>query len=160
MCIHNLERIFNPFRIALIGISPNPNSVGGKVLSNLVGGGFRGVVYPVNPTSEAVLGIQCYPDVNSLPKTPDLGVICTPAPQVPDLVKACGETGIFGLIIMSAGFREIGPEGMALEEKILAEKSKHEDMRIIGPNCLGIIIPEQNLNVSFAEGMPKKGRVA
>ncbi len=160
MSIHNLERIFNPFRIALIGISPNPNSVGGKVLSNLVGGGFRGVVYPVNPTSEAVLGIQCYPDVNSLPKTPDLGVICAPAPQVPDMVKECGEAGIFGLIIMSAGFREIGPEGMALEEKILAEKSNYEDMRIIGPNCLGIIIPGQNLNVSFAEGMPKKGRVA
>ena len=154
MDVHRLDRIFNPQRIALIGVSPNPKSVGGKVLSNLVGGGFRGVVYPVNPTSEAVLGIQCYPDVKSLPKTPDLAVICTPAEQVPGTVKQCGEAGILGIIILSAGFREIGEPGKKLEEQIMAEAKRFDGMRIIGPNCLGIIVPGSNLNISFAQGMP------
>lgn len=160
MDVHRLDRIFNPQRIALIGVSPNPKSVGGKVLSNLVGGGFRGVVYPVNPTSEAVLGIQCYPDVKSLPKTPDLAVICTPAEQVPGTVKQCGEAGILGIIILSAGFREIGEQGKKLEEQIMAEAKRFDGMRIIGPNCLGIIVPGSNLNISFAQGMPNKGHVA
>jgi acetyltransferase len=160
MDIHKLDRIFKPQRIALIGVTTNPNSVGGKVLTNLVGGGFSGVVYPVNPTSEAVLGIQCYPDIKGLPKTPDLAVICTPANQVPGFVRECGEAGILGLIIMSAGFKEIGPEGKSLEEQIKIEAGRFGGMRIIGPNCLGIIVPELNLNVSFASGMPKAGHVA
>lgn len=160
MDVHKLERLFNPQRIALIGVTINPKSVGGRVLSNLVGGGFRGVVYPVNPDSEAVLGIQSYPDVNALPKTPDLAVICTPAEKVPDMVRACGEAGILGLIIMSAGFREIGPEGKILEDRIIDVAKKFPGMRILGPNCLGIVIPGRGLNISFAAGMPKPGEVA
>jgi acetyltransferase len=160
MDIHNLNHIFNPQRIALIGVTPNPKSVGGKILSNLVGGGFRGVVYPVNPGSEAVQGIQCYPDLKSLPKTPDMGVICSPASQVPSLVRECGEAGILGLIIASAGFREIGEEGRQLEEQIQTELRKFDGMRIIGPNCLGIIVPGLNLNVSFATGTPLDGHIA
>lgn len=160
MDVHRLNRIFNPQRIALIGITPSPEAVGGKVLSNLVGGGFRGVVYPVNPSYEAVLGIQCYPDLKSLPKTPDLGVICSPAAQVPEMVRQCGEAGILGLIIISAGFKETGPEGKVLEDKIKAEIDKYDGMRVIGPNCLGIIVPGQKLNVSFAQGMPEKGQIA
>jgi len=107
MSVQNLDHIFNPRRIALVGVTQNPNSVGGKVLSNLVGGGFNGVVYRVNPSQEAVLGIQCYPDVAGLPRTPDLAIICSPAEQVPAQVAACGEAGIRGLIIVSAGFKEI-----------------------------------------------------
>lgn len=160
MAMHKLDRIFKPQRIALIGVTPNPKSVGGKVLSNLVGGGFRGVVYPVNPTSEAVLGIPCYPDVRSLPKTPDLAIICTPAEQVPDMIRQCGEAGIFGIIILSAGFREIGDPGKVLEQQVMAEARRFDEMRIIGPNCLGIIVPGLNLNASFAQGMPNKGHVA
>ena len=160
MDVHKLERIFNPRRIALIGVTTNPKSVGGKVLSNLVGSGFRGVVYPVNPDFEAVLGIQCYPDVRGLPRTPDLGVICTAAEKVPDLIRECGEAGILGIIIMSAGFRETGPEGRALEDRILEEKLKFDGMRILGPNCLGIIVPSLNLNISFAGGIPAAGHVA
>ncbi len=158
--IHRLDRVFNPQRIALIGVTPNPNSVGGKVLSNLVGGGFRGVVYPVSPTSEAALGIQCYESVRSLPRTPDLGVICAPAEQVPRIVGECGEAGILGLIILSAGFREVGPEGKALESQILSQARRFDGMRIIGPNCLGIIAPGRHLNISFATGLPKAGHVA
>ncbi len=158
--IHKLDRIFNPRRIALLGVTINPNSVGGKVLSNLVGGGFRGVVYPVNPDSEAVLGIQCYPNVKSLPKVPDLAVICTPAEEVPQAVKEAGEAGIRGVIIMSAGFKETGPAGRALEEQVRQEAARYDGMRIIGPNCLGFIVPGLKLNVSFASGMPRAGNVA
>lgn len=160
MGVHKLDNIFNPQRIALIGVTINPNSVGGKVLSNLVGGGFRGVVYPVNPESEAVMGIQCYPDLAGLPKTPDLGVICSPAAQVPRIVRECGEAGIRGLIIMSAGFKEIGKEGKVLEEQIKVEMGRFPGMRIIGPNCLGIIVPGSRLNISFASGMPRPGHIA
>jgi acetyltransferase len=160
MDIPALDRIFKPQRIALVGVTPNPKSAGGKVLSNLVGGGFRGVVYPVNPTSEAVLGIPCFPDVQSLPRTPDLGIICAPAEQVPALVHDCGRAGILGLIIISSGFREAGPAGRALEDRVLAEARRFEGLRIIGPNCLGLISPGRQLNASFAAAMPQAGHVA
>jgi acetyltransferase len=160
MDIHNLDCIFKPQRIALLGVTQNPKSVGGKVLSNLVSGGFRGVVYPVNPSLEAVMGIPCYPDVRTLPRRPDLAVICTAAALVPDVVRECGESGILGIIIVSAGFKETGPGGKALEDRILAEASRWKGMRLIGPNCLGIIAPGQNLNASFAAAMPQEGRIA
>jgi acetyltransferase len=160
MAIKKLDSIFKPKRIALIGVSSNPDSVGGITLRNLVGGGYNGVVYPVNPKREAVFGIPCYPDVKSLPKVPDLAVIMTAAKTVPQLVRECGEAGIHGLIIMSAGFKEAGEEGKILEEQVKAEKAKFPDMRIIGPNCLGILVPGQSMNVSFANGMPEKGHVA
>ncbi len=160
MNIHKLNNIFNPQRIALIGVTTNPNSVSGKVLINLVSGGFKGVVYPVNPENEAVMGISCYSDVRSLPRIPDLAIICTPAEKVPGIVKECGEKGIRGIIIMSAGFKEIGEEGRILEAEIKAEIRKHDGMRVIGPNCLGIIVPGLKLNASFAAYMPKAGNIA
>jgi acetyltransferase len=160
MGIRKLNSIFRPQRIALIGVKNDPKSVGGITLSNLVGSGFKGVVYPVNPKHEAVLGIQCYPDVKSLPKTPDLAVITTAAKLVPQLVEECGEAGINGIIIMSAGFKEIGPVGKRLEDEVKAIKNRYPDMRVIGPNCLGVIVPSAHLNVSFAASMPKPGNVA
>lgn len=160
MAIKKLDSIFKPKRIALIGVSNNPDSVGGITLRNLVGGGFNGVVYPVNPKREAVFGIPCYPDVKSLPKTPDLAVIMTSAKLVPQLVRECGESGVNGIIIMSAGFKEAGEEGKILESQVKEEKAKFPDMRVIGPNCLGILVPGLNMNVSFADGMPRKGHVA
>ncbi|MEI6681120.1 MAG: GNAT family N-acetyltransferase [Bacteroidota bacterium] len=160
MNIHKLNNIFNPQRIVLVGVTTNPNSVSGKVLINLVSGGFRGVVYPVNPDHEAVMGIPCYPDVCSLPKVPDLAIICSPAEKVPSVIRECGESGIRGIIIISAGFKEIGEEGKKLEEAIKSEIRKFEGMRVIGPNCLGIIVPGLKLNASFASDMPKPGNIA
>ncbi len=127
MGIRKLRHIFRPQRIALIGVKNDPKSIGGITLSNLVGGGFKGVVYPVNPNHEAVLGIPCYPDVKSLPKAPDLAVITTPAEVVPQLVRECGEAGIQGIIIMSAGFKEIGQKGKELEDKVMEERAKFPD---------------------------------
>jgi len=160
MDVHNLGRIFDPNRIALLGVTQNPNSVGGKVLGNLVGGGFRGVVYPVNPAVEAVLGVPCYPSVAALPKTPDLAIVCSPAAEVPAQVAACGEAGIRGLIVVSAGFKETGEAGLALEREIRAAQARFAGMRIVGPNCLGIIVPRLGLNASFAPAMPRDGDIA
>jgi acetyltransferase len=159
MGIRKLNSIFKPQRIALIGVPSDPNTVGGLTLRNLVSGGFRGVVYPVNPKHEAVMGIPCYPNVKSLPKTPDLAVITTNARVVPQIIEECGEAGIKGVIIMSAGFKEIGAEGKELENEVKRIVKKY-GMRVIGPNCLGIIIPGQNLNISFANSMPLAGSVA
>jgi acetyltransferase len=160
MPVRKLDKIFNPQRIAVIGVTPNPQSVGGKVLTNLVGSGFRGVVYPVNPQSEAVLGIQCYRSIKLLPHVPDLAIVCAPAPEVPGIVRDCGDSGIDGLIVISAGFREIGGEGSVLEEQLREEFEKYHGMRMIGPNCLGIIVPGLHLNASFANGMPQDGHIA
>ena len=160
MDIHGLDSIFKPDRIALIGATSNPNSVGGKTLVNLIAGGLKGLVYPVNPSFESVLGVQCYPSVTTLPKVPNLGVICTPAQSVLEAVKECGETGVRGLIIQSAGFKESGSHGSSLEEEIKAVSRNYEGMRIIGPNCLGVIAPHMNLNASFASGMPRRGHIA
>jgi acetyltransferase len=160
MAVKTLQKIFRPQRIAIIGVSNDPNSVGGITLKNLVSGGFQGVVYPINPKHEAVMGITCYPSVKNLPKVPDLAVICTGAKTVPGLIRECGETGILGIIIISAGFKETGAEGKKLEEEVMAEVAKYPGMRVIGPNCLGIIVPGINMNVSFASGTAKKGHVA
>ena len=160
MHVHKLESILAPRRIALVGISINPNSVSRKVLSNLVNGGFDGVVYPINAKHEAVSGIRCYPDVGDLPETPDMAIICSPASEVLDWVVKCGQAGIRGAIIMSAGFRETGREGLAVEERILTEAAQFSDMRILGPNCLGVVVPSLRLNASFAPSMPKPGSVA
>lgn len=160
MNIHNLNSIFNPQRIALIGVTTNPNSVSGKVLINLVGGGFKGVVYPINPAHEAVLGIPCYRDLKSLLRVPDLAIICNPSDQVPAVIKDCGEAGIKGIIIISAGFKEIGEKGKELENQIRNSIKQFDGMRVIGPNCLGIIVPGINLNASFANAMPKHGNIA
>ena len=160
MPIRSLDKIFRPQRIAIVGVSSNTSNVGNIALKNLVSGGFNGVVYPINPKYEAVMGIQCYPDINSLPKVPDLVVICTGAKLAPSIIKQCGEAGIMGIIIMSAGFKEAGEEGKKLEEQVKAEVQNYPGMRVIGPNCLGIIVPGHKMNVSFANAMPRKGNVA
>ena len=159
MSIRNLDKIFAPTRIAVIGASDVPTSVGCNVLRNLVGSGFKGVVYPVNPKRESVQGIQAYKDVRSLPNVPDLAVICTPSPTIPELVHSLGEVGTRGIVIISAGFRETGAAGVKLEEQVRNERQKFPGMRIIGPNCLGIIVPSIHLNASFAAATPIAGHI-
>lgn len=160
MSVHGLDKLLNPQRIALVGVTINPNSVGGKVLTNLIGGAFRGVVYPVNPVSEAIMGVPCYPGLDSVPRTPDLVIVCAPAEKVADILAECGELGVNGVIVMSAGFEESGPRGEELSRGLREQLEKYPDMRVLGPNCLGIIVPGIKLNASFASGIPAQGSVA
>jgi len=157
--IEGLDKIFNPKRIAVIGASNKEGSVGFRLLKNLIGVGFRGFVYPVNPFSPSVQGITAYPSVKKIPWQIDLAIIATPAHIVPQIVEECGEFGITGIIIVSSGFSETGPRGKALEEEIMKLKNTY-NMRIIGPNCLGIMRPSLRLNASFANKMAKPGKVA
>jgi acetyltransferase len=150
----NLDSIFNPKSIALIGASDEEGSVGYILMKNLTEMGYAGHVYPVNIRKQEILGLKAYPSVSKLPDIVDLAIIATPASTVPDIIEECGTCGIKGIIIISAGFKEAGASGKMLEEKILEIKKKY-DMRIIGPNCLGIIHPDINLNATF---IPKKLR--
>jgi len=160
MSVRNLDKIFKPKRIAVIGASERPDSVGYTVLRNLITAGFGGVVYPVNPRRESIHGIQAHPNVASLPKTPDLAVVTIPAPIVPQIVRECGEAGILGLVILTAGFREAGEEGKRAELELKELAHQYPGMRIIGPNCLGIIVPSIGLNATFAAAFPRPGNVA
>jgi len=120
-----LDKIFTPDSIAVIGASDEEGSVGYWLLRNLIGVGYRGVVYPVNPKHMSIQGIQAYPRVEALPRQVDLAIIATPAKTVPDIVEQCGKAGIQAIIIISAGFKETGKEGKALEDQILAIKQKY-----------------------------------
>ncbi len=126
----NLDSIFNPKSIALIGASDEEGSVGYILMKNLTEMGYTGHVYPVNIRKQEILGLKAYPSVSKLPQIVDLAIIATPASTVPDIIEECGTCGINGIIIISAGFKETGASGKILEEKILEIKNKY-DMRII-----------------------------
>ena len=155
----NLDKIFNPKSVAIIGASDEEATVGYVLMKNFQELGFEGKVYPVNIRKTEVLALKAYPNIGQIPEPVDLAIIATPARTVPDIVEQCGKCGIKGLIIISAGFKEIGAEGKALEEKII-ELKKMYDLRIIGPNCLGIIRPSVKMNATFISRMPKPGNIA
>jgi len=159
MSVENLNNIFKPKSIAVVGASATAGSAGYRVFRNLIGSGYEGVVYPVNPKYESVLGVQAYKSVTDLPKTVDLAIILTPAKTVPDILEQCGKKGIKGIMIISAGFKEIGSEGIALEKKLVDIKNKY-GMRIVGPNCVGFIMPYLNLNATFIGSNPERGNIA
>ena len=156
---HPLDSIFAPKSIAVIGATENPNSVGRTVFQNLGRGGFDGVVYPVNPKRPSVLCVKAYPTIGSIPEKVDLAVICTPAKTVPGIIQDCIKAGVTGAVIISAGFKETGPEGVKLEQQILADARKG-GMRIVGPNCLGVMMPHIGLNATFATTIATPGNVA
>ncbi len=160
MSVRNLDAIFRPKSVALIGASNRPHSVGAVIARNLLAGGFDGPVMPVNPQHGSVAGVLCYPDAASLPMTPDLAVICTPPQTVPGLIAALGARGTRGAIVVTAGFREAGnAAGRKLDQDMLDAARPHL-MRIIGPNCIGVLSTPVNLNASFAHGTPRRGKVA
>lgn len=156
----SLQSILQPRAVAVVGASQNPTSVSHAVLTNLLAAEFPGPIYPVNPKYQALEGLKCYPNVSALPAGVDLAVICIPAPAVAAVADECGRAGIGGLITITAGFREVGPQGKALEEQLRAVLAKYPGMRMIGPNCLGVISPVSRLNASFAAASPPAGRVA
>jgi len=150
--------MLNPKTVALIGASEKEGSVGRAILENLLLPKSR-KLYPINPNRTTVLGIQCYPDLSRVPEKVDLAVIATPAQTVPEMVEQCGKAGVPGIVIISAGFREIGDEGKRLEDHIREIRKKY-GIRIIGPNCVGIIRPNIDLNASFLNARPQRGKIA
>jgi acetyltransferase len=154
---HPLGAILAPRRIAVIGATEAPGSVGRAIVENLRG--FSGQVFPVNPKRPAVLGVPAFPRIGDVPGPVDLAVIVTPAPTVPGLVRECVDAGVPGAIIISAGFKETGPAGEELERQILAE-ARRGPLRVIGPNCLGVMAPHLGMNATFAAAMARPGNLA
>ncbi|MBF2063217.1 MAG: bifunctional acetate--CoA ligase family protein/GNAT family N-acetyltransferase [Calothrix sp. C42_A2020_038] len=155
---HPLDAIFAPKTIAVIGASERENSVGRTVLWNLISNSFGGTVFPVNPKRHSVLGIKAYSKITNVPEAVDLAIIATPAATVPSIMCECVDAGVKGAIILSAGFKETGAVGAELEQLVL-EQARRGKMRLIGPNCLGIINPHNGLNASFANNMALPGKV-
>jgi acetyltransferase len=153
-----LDAIFEPSAVAVIGATEKTGSVGRSVLWNLISSPFGGTVHPVNPTRSNVLGVRAYPKIGSVPEPVDLAVVVTPAPVVPGVIGECVEAGVKGAIIISAGFKEIGPEGAELERVVL-EQAMRGRMRLIGPNCLGVMRPGRGLNATFATQIARRGTV-
>lgn len=154
----SLDVFFTPDNVAVIGATETQGSVGRTVLQNLISTPFGGTVFPINPKRPSVLGIKSYPRIGDVPAKVDLAVIVTPAPAVPGLVHECVEAGVKGAIIISAGFKETGPEGAALEAQVLTE-ARRGKMRIVGPNCLGVMNPLNGFNATFAKTPALPGNV-
>ena len=153
-----LDVFFRPRNVAVIGATEDLRGVGRSIVSNLKQTSFGGTVYPVNPKHSEVLGLPCFPGIREIPAQVDLAVIATPARTVPGIVRECAAAGIEGAIIISAGFKEIGERGAALEREVLAEARKSK-LRIVGPNCLGIMSPHYGLNATFASSMARPGHL-
>lgn len=153
-----LDAIFAPRAIAVIGATERPGSVGRTLLWNLISNTFGGTIFPVNPKRHNVLGIKAYPTIAAVPEPVDLAVIVTPAPTVPGIIGECVEVGVKGAIIISAGFRETGAAGAELERQVL-EQARRGSMRLIGPNCLGVMNPITGLNATFSSSMARPGNV-
>jgi len=160
MNVHHLQALFQPRHIAVVGASDDPTKVGGIVLANLRTGGFPGPILPVNPRRETVGGLRAWPSLTHLPQVPDLVVVCTPAPTLPGLVRECGTLGVGGLVVLSAGFRETGSSGQTLEAAVRVELDRHPHLRMIGPNCLGVLSTTSRVNASFAADHPLPGQIA
>jgi acetyltransferase len=154
-----LDFLFFPKNVALIGATDKENSVGKTVLLNLLNTNFGGKVYPVNPRKEEILGIKAYSDVRNIPVDIDLAVIVTPAKTVPEIINQCSEKKIPTAVIISAGFKELGEKGKNLEEEVL-KNAKKTNMRIVGPNCLGVMNTVSGLNATFASSIALKGDLA
>ena len=155
----DIEKMLSPKTVALIGATEKEGSVGQATMKNLLIGKGKHTVYPVNPAHETVMGLKCYPDMASIPEHVDLAVIATPAQGVPAVVEECGKAGVDGVVIISAGFREVGKEGVELEAKIRTIRAKY-GFRLLGPNCVGFVRPGAHLNATFLRDNPEPGSIA
>ncbi|MEQ9484329.1 bifunctional acetate--CoA ligase family protein/GNAT family N-acetyltransferase [Coleofasciculus sp. F4-SAH-05] len=153
-----LHTFFAPDTVAVIGATDKEGSVGRTLLWNLMSNPFGGTIFPVNPKRHSVLGIPAYSSIKDIPDLVDLAIIAIPAPLVPGVIQECVDVGVKSAIIISAGFKEIGPKGVELEQQIL--ETARGKMRIIGPNCLGLMSPRSGLNATFASTMARPGNLA
>jgi len=159
MSVRNLDRLFKPRSVAVIGATPRPQTVGSVLLSNLRSGGFTGPLMLVNSKYKEIGGLPVARDIASLPSVPDLAIIATPPATVPGIVAELGARGTKGTIVITAGFGELGSEGHALQQLILAAAKPHL-LRVVGPNCVGVMVPGAGLNASFAHLSPTRGGLA
>jgi len=159
--IEALNAILSPKSVAVIGASTTPGKVGHDIFANILKGGFTGVLYPVNPGARAVLSVRAYPNIQEVPDPVDLAIVILPPKPALQSVQDAVARGVKGIVIVSAGFREVGPEGRAIEDRIVAV-CREAGVRVIGPNCLGVInpTPAVRLNASFSARMPKAGNIS
>ncbi|GMV06980.1 MAG: acetyltransferase [Gemmatimonadota bacterium] len=155
----SLDPLFRARSVAVVGASRRPNTIGYQIVDNLLRHGYTGVVYPVNPSAQAVHSIAAYPSVLAIPGTVDMAVIVVPKENVLEVVDECGQKGVKGLVVISAGFKEVGGEGILREERLLQRVRKY-GMRMVGPNCMGILNtePRYRLNATFAPSFPPPGQ--
>lgn len=156
---HYLERLFSPRSIAIFGASERPNAVGTRVLENLRASGFPGPLYPVNPKYERVQGLPCFPGIEEINQPVDLAVVATPAQTVPGIIRSCGEHGVRAAIVLSAGFGERPGVGAVLQRALLDEAHRY-NLRLLGPNCLGLIRPSSRMNATFSKNAAEPGPLA
>jgi acetyltransferase len=156
---HYLSPLFAPRSIAVIGASDRPDSVGGLVFGNLKAGGYQGKIFPINPKHSVIQGVAAFASIEEIGEHVDLAVIATKADTVPDIVEACGKHAVPAAVILSAGFRETGAHGVALERAVL-DNAKRYGVRLLGPNCLGVIRPRIGFNATFGKGGAKAGNLA
>lgn len=156
-----LEALFRPRSVAVVGASREPGSIGHAIVKNLIDSGFTGPVFPINPRARSVRGVPCYATIEEVPGELDLAVLVVPAPVVVPVLEQCGRKGVKAVVVISAGFREAGGEGVA-RELALRECAARHGIRIVGPNCMGVLVtdPEVRLNASFAHVAPHEGSVA
>jgi len=157
----SIRAFFHPQRIAVVGASRHRGTIGAELFNNILSTGFKGIAYPVNPTTNAVGAVRAYASVLDIPDDVDLAVIIVPAEQVLDVIDQCGRKGVRAVVVISAGFKETGPEGAEREAALLA-KVRNYGMRMMGPNCMGVINtdPEVALNATFSPVFPPQGNVA
>jgi acetyltransferase len=156
---HYLSSLFSPRSVAVIGASNRPDSVGGVIFKNMLQSGYQGKLFAVNPNHAEIQGQRGYASIEQIGEPVDLAIIATKAAMVPDIIEACGKHGVRAAVILSAGFSEAGPQGVALERTVL-ENARRHGVRLIGPNCLGIMRPAIGLNATFSNGGAKAGKLA
>jgi len=154
----NFESFFNPKSVAMVGVSHHKGKVGYEILANMIAAGYEGEIFPVNPQADTIEGLKCYPDLLSIGQVPELVVIIVPARIVPAVMRQCAKIKVKSVIIITAGFKEVGKEGIELEKQIV-QIAKRAGIRLIGPNCLGVIAPANKLNASFGGKLPAEGVV-
>ncbi|MFZ9033025.1 MAG: acetate--CoA ligase family protein [Anaerohalosphaeraceae bacterium] len=153
-----LNHFFEPRSVAIVGASRQTGKVGYEILAGLLRAGFEGEIFPVNPTADEIQGRKAYPDLKSIGQTPDLVVLVVAAKHVPPMMQDCADLGVKAVVIIASGFKESGPKGAELEKKVISI-ARSAGIRIIGPNCIGLMVPKQKLNASFGGDLPPEGAI-
>ncbi|MBN1392983.1 MAG: acetate--CoA ligase family protein [Sedimentisphaerales bacterium] len=153
-----LRKFFNPSSVAIVGASRTKGKVGYELLKSMLDAGYKGSIFPVNPNTEMIEELKCYPDLASIGQSPELVIISVPAQAVPAVMQQCAQVGTKAVIIITSGFKEVGKEGKELEERVV-QIARQGRIRVIGPNCLGVIVPANKLNASFGGELPAEGSI-